>query len=111
MLSVSGATRVFVASEPVDLRSGYQRLYGLVIERLQQDPLSGHLFLFTNKERDRIKVLWWDGSGLWLCAKRLQRGRFSWPRCPASTLSLRGEEFSALVSGLEVVAKANWYRR
>ena len=111
MLSVSGTTRVFLATDPVDLRGSFNRLYGLVSDRLKQDPISGHLFLFTNKRRNRIKVLWWDGTGLWISAKRLEGGRFSWPRSEHSTITLRGEEFSALVSGLEVKAKANWYRR
>ena len=111
MLSVSGATRVMVATCPVDLRGGFNRLYGLVSEQLKADPLSGHLFVFTNRSRNRIKVLYWDGSGLWICAKRLERGRFTWPSSEQSSVSLRGEEFSALVHGLEVRAKAGWYRR
>jgi transposase len=111
MLNVSGATRVLVACSPVDLRASFNRLYGLVSQRLKQDPLSGHLFVFTNRSRTRLKVLYWDGSGLWVCAKRLERGRFSWPSSQESSVSLRGEEFGALVHGLEVRAKADWYRR
>ena len=111
MLEVSGATRVLVATSPVDLRGSFNRLYGLVTERLKQDPLSGHLFVFTNRRRNRLKVLYWDGSGLWVCAKRLERGRFTWPSSEEVSVSLRGEEFSMLVHGLEVRAKAGWYRR
>lgn len=111
MLSVCGATRVLVATAPVDLRGGFNRLYGLVTERLKADPLSGHLFVFTNRRRNRLKVLYWDGSGLWVCAKRLEQGRFSWPRAEHGNVSLRGEQFSALIHGLEVRAKADWYRR
>src|SRR2546429_6404643 len=111
MLSVSGATRVLVATQPVDLRGSFNRLYGIVSEQLEQDPLSGHLFVFTNRNRTRLKVLYWDGSGLWVCAKRLEKGRFTWPRSQESSVSLRGEDFSALVHGLEVRAKADWYRR
>ena len=62
MLSVTGATRVLVATTPVDLRGSFNRLYGLVVEQLKGDPLSGHLFVFTNGRRNRIKVLYWDGS-------------------------------------------------
>jgi transposase len=72
MLNVSGAARVLVATTPVDLRGSFNRLYGLVVERLLDDPLSGHLFVFTNRRRNRLKVLYWDGSGLWVCAKRLE---------------------------------------
>jgi transposase len=71
MLSVAGTTRVLVATSPVDLRGSFNRLYGLVVEQLKADPLSGNLFLFINRRRNRIKILVWDGSGLWICANRL----------------------------------------
>ena len=74
MLSVTSATRVLVATTPVDLRGSFNRPYGLVVEQLKGDPLSGHLFVFTNSRRNRIKVLYWDGDGLWVCAKRLESG-------------------------------------
>ena len=61
MLSVTSATRVLVATTPVDLRGSFNRLYSLVVEQLKGDPLSGHLFVFTNSRRNRIKVLYWDG--------------------------------------------------
>jgi len=76
MLNVSGATRVLVATTPVDLRGSFNRLYGLVVEQLKDDPLSGHLFVFTNRRRNRLKVLYWDGSGLWVCANT------NAPQCP-----------------------------
>ena len=110
MLNVSGTTRVLVATAPVDLRGSFNRLHGLVVEQLQEDPLSGHLFVFTNRRRNRLKVLYWDGSGLWVCAKRLEKGRFTWPVSDQGRVSLRGEEFSALIHGLHVQAKAGWYR-
>jgi transposase len=111
MLTVSGTTRVLVATTPVDLRGSFNRLYGLVIDHLKGDPLSGNLFLFTNRRRNRIKILWWDGSGLLVCAKRLERGKFTIPVSDTGQISLRGEEFSALIHGLEVKSKKNWYRR
>jgi transposase len=77
MLTVAGTTRVFVATTPVDLRGSFNRLYSLVVEHLKGDPLSGNLFLFSNRRRNRIKILWWDGSGLIICAKRLEHGRFT----------------------------------
>jgi transposase len=111
MLNLSAATRVFVATAPVDLRGSFNRLFALTQTVLQQDPLSGHWFVFANRQRNRVKILFWDGSGLWVCAKRLERGRFTWPAAESARASLRSEELSALLSGLEVQAKANWYRR
>ncbi len=111
MISVSAATRVFVALAPVDLRQSFNGLHAAVQRQLNHDPLSGHLFLFTNRTRNRIKLLYWDGSGLWICAKRLERGRFSWPEGTGAAATLRGEELTALLSGLEVRSKADWYRR
>src|SRR6476646_7594438 len=111
MLNWSSGTRVFVATAPVDLRASFNRLFALTKSVLQQDPLSGHWFVFTNQERNRVKVLFWDGSGLWVCAKRLEKGRFSWPQAQEASARLRSEELLALLGGLEVKAKADWYRR
>ena len=74
MLNCATATRVFVASAPVDLRGSFNKLFALTQSVLQQDPLSGHWFVFANRARNRIKILFWDGSGLWVCAKRLEKG-------------------------------------
>jgi len=111
MLTLSAATRVFVATAPVDLRASFNRLFALTQSVLQQDPLSGHWFVFTNRQRTRLKILFWDGTGLWCCAKRLERGRFSWVNDPAPCATLRGEELIVLLAGLEVRPKAGWYRR
>jgi transposase len=79
MIPLGPATRVFVALEAVDMRKGYDGLYGLVAHHLGEDPRSGHLFVFTNSQRNRLKILYWDGTGLWVCGKRLEKGRFTWP--------------------------------
>ena len=79
MFGLGPATRIYVAVEAVDMRKGFDGLYGLVRDQLGQDPLSGYLFLFSNRTRTRLKALVWDGSGLWVCAKRLEKGRFRWP--------------------------------
>lgn len=110
MLTIGGTTRVFLALQPVDLRGSFNRLYGLVAEVLRLDPKSGHWFVFTNRRRTRIKILVFDGSGLWILAKRLEAGRFTWPRAEGPSLGLRNEEFSALVNGLEVSARKDWHR-
>lgn len=111
MLALTPATRVFVATAPVDLRGSFNALSGHVQSVLQADPLSGHLFLFTNRRHNRLKLLYWDGSGLWVCAKRLERGTFSWPQAQFPCARLREGELSALLNGLEVRAKDHWYRR
>ena len=112
MLSCSSGTRIFVATQAVDLRASFNRLFALTQSVLHQDPLSGHWFVFTNAARNRVKVLFWDGSGLWVCAKRLEKGCFSWPRPgPSGAARLRSEELIALLSGLEVRQKPGWYRR
>jgi transposase len=111
MLTPSPATRIFVALQPADMRRSFNGLSALVEEQLLQDPLSGHLFVFANRRGNRLKILYWDGNGLWCCAKRLERGRFSWPRAQGAVKTLRAEQLTALINGLEVVEKKRWYRR
>jgi transposase len=84
MLGLGAATRIYVATGATDMRLGYDGLYGLVRDRLVCDPLSGHLYLFANARRDRLKVLFFDGSGLWVCSKRMEGGRLRWPEADAA---------------------------
>jgi transposase len=109
------ATKVYVAVEAVDMRKGFDGLYGLVRDQLGQDPLSGHLFLFSNRPRTRLKALVWDGSGLWVCAKRLEKGRFRWPTAGEQqrSVTMRAEELAMLVNGLDLtqLRPRRWYRR
>src|SRR5450756_881412 len=72
MFGVGPATRIYRAAGATDMGKGFEGLYGLVRDRLSCDPLSGHVFLFSNAQRNRLKLLFWDGSGLWVCAKRLE---------------------------------------
>ena len=113
MFGLGPATKIYAAVEAVDMRKGFEGLHGLVRDCLKQDPLSGHLFLFTNKTRTRIKALVWDGSGLWVCAKRLEKGRFRWPEAEATNVTLRAEELAMLVNGLDwkQTAPRKWYRK
>jgi transposase len=69
------ATRIYLAPGATDMRKSFEGLYGLVRDRLQCDPLSGHVFLFANARRNRMKLMFWDTTGLWVCAKRLEKGR------------------------------------
>ena len=116
MLSFSGSLRVFVALEPCDMRKGFNGLEALVSDRLQESPQSGALFLFSNKTRTRLKVLYWDGSGLWVLSKRLEQGRFSWPKPSDSKtikLRLRPEAFALLCDGVQMSGAKflPWYDR
>jgi transposase len=115
VFGLTPATKIYVAVEGVDMRKGFDGLYGLVRDRLKQDPLSGHLFLYSNRTHTRLKAQLWDGSGLWVCAKRLEKGRFRWP-APGEkqiSVSVRAEELALLVNGLDLknTTRRNWYRR
>ena len=116
MLSFTGSLKVFVALEPCDMRAGANTLQALVSERLQEDARSGALFVFTNKRRTLLKVLYWDGTGLWLMSKRLEKGTFSWPalsECGQTKLKLAPEAFAMLTDGVQMRgAKLRpWYER
>jgi transposase len=115
MFGLGPATKIYLGSEPIDMRKGFEGLFGLVRDCLGHDPLSGHLFLFTNRSHTRLKALVWDGSGLWVCAKRLERGRFRWPeRKDSSSVSMRPEELAMLVNGMDLSQarpRRNWLRR
>lgn len=114
MFGLGPATKIYIATEAVDMRKGFDGLHGLVRDHLGQDPLSGHLFLFTNKTRTRLKALVWDGSGLWVCAKRLEKGRFRWPEGEGQpSVTMRAEELAMLVNGLDLkqTRQRNWYRK
>jgi transposase len=108
------ATKIYVAVEAVDMRKGFEGLYGLVRDQLSADPLSGHLFLFSNRTRTRLKALVWDGSGLWVCARRLEKERFRWPEAEGRhSVTMRSEELAMLVNGMDVkqTRQRNWYRK
>ncbi len=107
-------TKIYIAVAAIDMRKGFEGLHGLVRDPLGQDPLSGHLFLFTNKTKTRLKAVVWDGSGLWVCAKRLEKGRFRWPEAEGRhSVTIRSEELAMLVNGLDVrqTRQRKWYRK
>jgi transposase len=107
-------TKIYLAVKPVDMRKSFNGLWSEASEQLKEDPFSGALFVFTNKRRDRIKVLYWDGSGVWICAKRLEKGRFTWPNGSDSRkLSLTGQSLGMLLDRIDLKqgCKKAWYER
>jgi transposase len=115
MFGIGPATRVYVATGATDMRKGFEGLYGLARDRLSCEPLSGHVFLFSNAKRNRLKMLFWDGSGLWVCSKRLEKGRFRWPEAASgeTRVTLSHEELALLVGGIDLAAARprRWYRQ
>jgi transposase len=116
MLSFSGSLKVLVALEPCDMRKGFNGLHALVSERLGEDIRGGTLFVFTNRRHNRIKLLYWDGTGIWLLTKRLEEGFFAWPRDvePGRTkLKLTPEALAMLTDGIDLhgAKMRPWYER
>jgi transposase len=117
MLNLGKANlKVYLAVGPTDLRKGYEGLQSEVRNRIGSDPSSGQLFVFCNGGKTRIKALYFDGSGMWICGKRLEKGRFDWPQPMESVnkIELSHTEFSALVNGLQLTqtrAKIWWRKK
>lgn len=112
MLALTPTTRVFLAAGATDMRKSFNSLAAIVSNTLAHDPTCGHLFAFCNRRRDRIKVMYWDGSGLWVCAKRLEKGTFAWPESRACSVEMSREELVMLIAGLDPSAtkRRRWYR-
>ena len=102
MLSFTGSLKIYVAVEPCDMRKGFEGLAGLVTTALHQDLRSGALFVFGNRRRTRLKVLYFDGTGVWLMTKRLEEGTFSWPQGEQKVIALRPEAFAMLSDGVDL---------
>lgn len=101
----SPQVRVFVAREPVDMRCGFDALEGRIIEHLDHDPQSGHLFLFFNRGRNRVKILVWESSGYWILYKRLEHGRFAiFDRAEGTTsrFTITSSELALLLDGIDL---------
>lgn len=124
MLSIPRAARVFLATAPTDMRKGFDGLFALVEHVIREDPFSGHLFVFRNRRRDRLKVLWWDRDGLAIFHKRLEQGRYQFPgdatrasdTCdgvPTGRVEIRSNELTLLLEGidLESVRRRKRYQR
>ena len=105
ILGTSRAVHVYAYPEAIDLRKGYDGLFGLVKQGLRRDPLSGELFLFVNKRRNGCKVLVWDGTGLCIFQKRLERGRFACTWRDSGVLRMTASELALFIEGCELVGR------
>lgn len=101
MIALPSGTRVWVAAGVTDMRKGMDGLAALVQTTLSENPFSGHLFVFRGRRGDLVKLLWFDGDGLCLFAKRLERGRFVWPQATSGTVALSGAQLAMLLEGID----------
>lgn len=101
MMALPANTRIWIVAGVTDMRRGFTGLSAQVQTALEQEPLSGHVFVFRGRRGDLIKVLWFDGDGLCLFAKRLERGRFIWPKAESGAVSLTRAQLSMLLEGID----------
>jgi transposase len=101
MIALQTGTHIWIAAGVTDLRRGFTGLSAVAQTVLKQNPFSGHVFVFRGRRGDLIKLLWWDGDGLCLFAKRLERGRFIWPQAESGTVSLTPAQLSMLLEGID----------
>lgn len=101
MIGLPPGAHVWLAAGATDMRNGFDGLAAIVKTALSEDPFSGHLFVFRGRQGDRVKILWWDGDGLCLFAKRLERGKFVWPRAGNGTVSLSPAQLAMLIEGID----------
>jgi len=116
MLSLSGSLKIYLAVEPADMRKGFTGLWALTVNVLKEDPTAGALFAFTNQRRNRVKLLYWDGSGMWIMTKRLEQGTFAWPKgldVENGKLPLKPEALALLLDGVDLRGGQlrPWYQR
>jgi len=101
VIQVPTGTKIWIAAGVTDMRRGFDGLSAQVQTILQQQPFSGHVFCFRGRRGDIVKLLWWDGDGLCLYAKRLERGRFIWPKAESGTVLLSRAQLSMLLEGID----------
>ena len=101
MIAIPGGARVLIATKPVDFRKGSEGLAALVREEMKADPFCGTVYVFRAKRTDRVKLIFWDGTGVCLFAKRLEDGEFRWPKMQDGVLRLSAAQLSALLEGLD----------
>lgn len=113
MLTIATGKRIFLVTGVTDVRKSYDTLSAIVSGVLKKDPYAGDLYLFCNRRRNRVKILAFDRSGMWVAAKRLERGTFAWPQSDESSLDLTPEELWLLLGGIDLrsAVRRRWYVR
>jgi transposase len=101
VIGLPSGTRIWLAAGRTDMRRGFDGLAALAQSALEQEPFSGHVFVFRGRRGDIIKLLWWDGQGMCLFAKRLEKGRFIWPQAQSGSVSLTPAQLSMLLEGID----------
>lgn len=101
MISLAPGTKVFLACRPIDLRAGFNSLAAQVQQVIGEDPFGGSLFIFRGRRGDYFKAIHWDGSGLWLFAKRLEKGRFVWPPIVDGAMTLTPAQMAVLIEAMD----------
>jgi transposase len=101
MIALPAGTRVWLAAGVTDMRKGMDGLAALAQTTLNENPFSGHLFVFRGRRGDLVKIVWFDGDGLCLFAKRLEKGRFVWPQAVSGTVALSAAQLSMLLEGID----------
>jgi transposase len=114
MLPIPSNMRIFLACEAVDMRKQFDGLWAEAQNQLGEDPFGGALFVFSNRDRNRVKLLYWDGTGVWVFAKRLEKGRFTWSTgTTGRKVDLAPEALTMLLSGIDLKdgCRKAWYER
>ena len=111
MIALTHETRVFLKTGITDLRLSFEGLRGIVVNTIRQEPTSGFVFVFCNRAKNRVKCLYWDGSGMWVCAKRIEGGTLGWPKHETGAQQINAIQLRLLLEGFELKSRRGWYRR
>lgn len=116
MFSFSASLKIYLGIDPVDMRKSFNGLFAQVKGRLKRDPLDGAVYMFANKRRTLVKILYWDGTGIWVLSKRLERGTYWWPAVGASDsadLAVASESLAMILGGVDLKQGSlrPWYSR
>lgn len=102
MFTLAGTARIWLATGVTDMRRGFNGLHALIAHQLGRPPLNGDLYIFANRRRDLLKVFFFDAGGIWICAKRLERGTYRWPQPGEALVTLSAAELQLLLSGIDL---------